>query len=103
MIPIQARIAVAIVSLVLSFTLGWLVKGWQVDANALNAYENAVKKGNELGAKLEGTLQKLEANKFIVKEELRHETVKQVYSECILPVNGIRLFNQSASGNSSEP
>lgn len=100
---IQYRILAGIAALAVAFCSGWLVKGWAVDSDALDAYEKAVKRGNEMGEKLNATLKKLEANKFIVREELRHETIKQVYSDCILPDSGVRLFNQSAIGGSSEP
>lgn len=80
-----------------------MVKGWQTDAQTLQAYQDAVEKGNEMSTKLEESLAKLEANKFVVKSEVRHETVKQIYSDCVVPDSGIRLFNKSAIGDSGEP
>lgn len=103
MIPLHIRLLGAVAALLLAFSTGWLVKGWQVDANALNAYQQAVKHGNDLGDKLDKVLVKLEENKFIVQKEVRHETTKQIYSDCVLPDSGIRLFNQSANGSSSQP
>ena len=99
---INMRLAVATASLILAFVSGWMVKGWQTDAQTLQAYQDAVEKGNAMGKKLEGVLTKLEENKFIVQKETHHETTKQVYRDCIVPDSGIRLFNKSA-GYTSEP
>lgn len=100
--PFDPRLAVAIASLILAFVSGWMVKGWQTDARTLQAYQEAVEKGNAMGVKLEATLTKLEENKFIVQKETHHETTKQVYSDCVLPDSGVRLFNKSA-GSPGEP
>lgn len=103
MIPIQAKAAVAIAALILAFTTGWMVKGWQTDAQRLQAYQDAVDRGNAMGAKLETVLAKLEENKFVVKSEVRREIEKPIYSECVLTSGAVSLFNKSAIGNSSEP
>lgn len=100
--PIDPRLAVAAAALILAFVSGWMVKGWQTDAQTLQAYQDAVAKGNAMGEKLEEVLTKLEENKFIVQKETHHETTKQVYRDCTVPDSGIRLFNKSA-GYASEP
>lgn len=103
MIPVQAKLIAIIASLTLAFVSGWMVKGWQTDAKTLQAYQEAVENGNAMGAKLEDALAKLEANKFIVKSEVRHEIEKPVYDACTVPVSGVRLWNKSANGDTSEP
>lgn len=103
MIPIQAKLIGAVAALILAFSSGWMVKGWQTDARELQAYQDAVAKGNAMGAKLESALAKLEANKFVIKSEVRREIEKPIFSECVLPDSSIRLFNKSALGNTGEP
>lgn len=103
MIPVQAKLIGIAACLVLAFVSGWMVKGWQTDAKTLQAYSDAVDRGNAMGEKLEQSLAKLEANKFIVKSEVRREIEKPVYSECIVPVSGVRLWNKSANGDTGEP
>lgn len=100
--PLMMRIAVISVCLALAFTSGWKVCDWRNDANALSkerdaakAYQDAVARANEAGGKLEAVLAKLEANKFVVQKEVNRETVKQIYSDCVLPASGVRLYNQS--------
>jgi len=102
MIPFNLRIAAAIASLLVAFSFGWLVFSWKNDASILDkereaahAYQQAVEKANETGAKLQQVLSKLEENKFVVTKELSHETTLVQY-RCNLPDGGRLLFNRSA-------
>lgn len=100
--PFNLKVALAIASLLVAFTSGWMVCSWKNDASILDkereaahAYQQAVEKANETGAKLQQVLSKLEENKFIVTKELNHETTRVEY-RCLLPESGRMLFNRSA-------
>jgi hypothetical protein len=108
--PEQIRLAIKLGSIaamsIALFSSGWLVHGWKFDSDmrakeqATNdAYHAAVDKANTTSAKLESVLEKLEANKFITVKETSHEILKPVYSDCVLPVSGVRLYNKSASSD----
>lgn len=104
--PLIIKFAVGTALSIALFSSGWLVHGWKFDSEmraieqATNAeYHAAVDKNIASGAKLEAVLSKLEANKFITVKETSHEILKPVYSDCVLPVSGVRLYNKSASSD----
>lgn len=84
-------------ALIATFVAGWATRGWRYEANEKAAYVAAVEKANEASAKLEESLAKLDANKFVISREVRHEIEKPIFRECILPANSVRLYNESAN------
>ena len=93
----QYKLAIAAALLAAAFFSGWTIKGWRYEAAEKSAFEKAVSDANKASAALEQSIRTLEANKFIVQRELRHEIEKPVYNSCIIPSSGLQLYNESAN------
>lgn len=101
----------ALVGLVLASVIAsWVVYGWRVDAQKLDALQaqvnDFVKKqeaAEKLSAELEKTLAGYKARNRKLNESLDNELQKSnaAYAECVLTVDGLLLVNQRLEGRAT--
>ena len=91
-----------------SFTAGWSVNDWRVEAQRKASIEAAYKerddaqaRANEIALRFETKLSKLRIVNRTINNEVRHETEKLVYRDCLVPAGGVLLVNRSVSETNS--
>lgn len=67
-------------------------------AAQLVAQQEAQKAQDDKAAKWEIQLAALRDDKSKLERRLKHETAKAAYSKCIVPDDGVRLYNAALSG-----
>ena len=108
MIPVQAKIIGALVVILVSFILGWQVKGAFVakrDLAILEAKQEFIKAYKEAEAKhataFETKLQELKTNEKIIERERVKIVGRPVYSNECLDDDGLQLIERARTGKTS--
>lgn len=105
MIPIQAKIIAAVVSLVVAFIAGWQVKGAFVAKRDLaiieakNEFIKVYQEGEAHTASIvETRLQELKANERVIERERIKLVDRPVYSNQCLDADGLLLIERARTG-----
>ena len=95
---------VALVALAIGFSGGWTVNDWRETAAKVEAVKAAqaaqdeqTRRANEISTKFEGKLANLRIVNRTINNEVRHETERTVYTECVVPDSGRLLLSRSIS------
>lgn len=104
---------IAAVLLAVGFGSGWQTHGWKTDAQELSKVrvaeaqrDAALSYANDVSSKFETKLSKLRITNTTVNQEVRHETEKTVYRDCLVPDSGVVLLNRAigqANADTAQP
>lgn len=94
-------IAIALAAFV-GFGTGWKVNSWKEDAAkteairaATAAKEAAEFRANEISTRFEARLSTIRAVNRTYYNEVKNETLKTVYTDCVVPDSGRMLYNRA--------
>lgn len=90
-------------------TTGAKVVSWKRDAQDAarveagnKAYVKSAEKIDGVSAALEDAIADIGKKRIVVTKEIRHETEKPVYRDCVVPASGVLIYNR-ASENTAAP
>ena len=65
------------------------------------AYAKSVEKVDSVSAKLENAIADIGKKRIVVTKEIRHETEKPVYRDCVVPASGVLIYNSAGESSTT--